>query len=158
MQNLQFFDFAGAGQDVNGPVDASPGTLDLRVSGMSDNHDIEPLAAELLGPHVDFGNQGACGIDDAQIFFPGGPYRGRGNSVGAENDRRVLGHFLQALDEHGAPNFEVFHDMPIMNNFVQDVSRPSVTVEGLTNDFDGSSGSGAKPSRLGQNDLHRAPP
>src|SRR4029079_10585847 len=72
----------------------------------------------------------------------------------AENRDGAGGHFIGFLDKDDAFVGQILHHMRIMDNFMPDIDRRAEFGEGLLDNFDGALYSGAKPSRLGENNFH----
>src|SRR5260370_27713891 len=76
----------------------------------------------------------------------------------AENRHRAGGHLVQFLDEAGALGLERFDDIAIMHDLVADIDRRAILLQRALDDLDGADDPGAKPARLGKNDLHSLHP
>ena len=105
---------------------------------MADEHDGEALLRQFNGLEVDFGDQGASGVNHEQ--FSGGGFftHSRGDTVGAENDARSFGHFGQLFDENGTRAAQLFHDVAVVDDFLPDVDGRAIKIEGNFDYIDGS--------------------
>jgi hypothetical protein len=75
----------------------------------------------------------------------------------AEHSRRPARHFGQALDEAGAAGLQVRNHMAIVHDLMADIDRRAIFLERALDNIYGPHYTGAKPSRLGQDDLHSPP-
>ena len=69
------------------------------------------------------------------------------------DDTGPIRNFIQFLDENGALGFELFHDMPVVDDFLPYINRTRVELQGNFNDIDGPFHTGTESARLGQEHL-----
>ncbi len=66
----------------------------------------------------------------------------------AENGTSAVGHFVQFLDENGAEFAEFLNYVFVVNDFLADVDRATVEIQGDFDDIDSPDHAGAEPTRL----------
>jgi len=74
--------------------------------------------------------------------------------MGAENCHRTRGHFIKRFYEECPLVFQIFDDMMIVDDFVQDVDGCTVNLQGTLNNLDCSNHACTKSARLRQYHLH----
>ena len=76
------------------------------------------------------------------------------HAMGAEDRHGARRHVLQCLDETRALRLERFDDVAIVDDLVAHVDRRAMLGQRPLDDIDRPNDAGAKPARLGENDLH----
>ena len=77
------------------------------------------------------------------------------DAVGAVEQRRAFGHFVERLDEHDAAPLEALDDVLVVDDLVIDVERGTEEVERPLQALDRHVDAGAEAAGIGQDDLHR---
>ena len=128
----------------------------LGVAGMPDQDQLIPLDMIAIDLVVHLDDQGTGGVDDLEP--PTVPLLPDflGDAVGAENHDRPVRHLVELLHEHRALLAQGIHDVPAMDDFVTDIDRRAVGLEGQLDDVDGPVHPGTEAPRIGQNDFHNA--
>ena len=140
--------FAGVGQIDGGDViygfderhragrDLAEGADHFRVPGMADEEDVPPVLDQPLRLPVDLRNKWTGGIDvgEAAILRFGGDRLG--NAVRGEDDRPVVGHFVELVDEHRAQFAQPIDDEAVVDDLMTDIDRRAESLEGELDDLD----------------------
>jgi hypothetical protein len=98
---------------------------------------------------VNLGDEGAGGIDDAEVPVGGLRAYGGGDAVGREYDEAAFGDRVDLLDEDGTTAFEILYDVTIVDNLTTDVDRGAEAVEGALDGFDGALDAGTEGAGAG---------
>src|SRR5215510_2044086 len=77
--------------------------------------------------------------------------------MGAEDHDRTFRYFCQLFHKHGALGTERVHHVPTMDDFVSNIDRRPILLEREIDNIDRPVDSGAKPSWIGEIDLHNRP-
>src|SRR5580693_8173969 len=83
-----------------------------------------------------FGDERAGGVNHAQLPFLCFGAHARWDAVGAENENRADGNFLDGFDKNGAATAQLVHDVAVMHDLVMDVYRIAVGFEREFDDID----------------------
>ena len=134
------------------------GAEHLIVPLVADEQDGVALARKADGLEVDLGDERTGGVDGAQAAFERSGPDGRGDAVGAVQDRGPLRDLVDAVHEDDAALAEALDDGPVVNDFVIDVERRAVQLQGPFQALDRHVDAGAEPARVRQDDLHIPPP
>ena len=100
--------------------------------------------------HMHLGDQRADRVKDPQITRRGLLAHGLGDPMGAENDRGIIGHFVQLLDKDRALVAQRIHHILVMHHLMADIDRRAEQVQGAFHDADGPIDAGAKTARVGK--------
>jgi hypothetical protein len=73
--------------------------------------------------------------------------------MGAEDDARAGGNFVQFFDKDSAGASQLIHDVTVVDNFLAHVNGSAIEIKGYFDNVDGSHNSGAKPSWPQQDNL-----
>ena len=125
---------------------------------MADEDHGAAVADVVAALRVHFRHQRTGGVEHAQLAF------GRliddlfRHTVRAEDGDGVRRHLGEVLDEAGAARFERIDHPLVVHDLVAHVDRRPVFIERAFDDLDRAHDAGAKPARLGQNNLHLPPP
>ena len=118
-----------------------------------DQHDGVVLAGVADRLEVHLGHQRARGVDHAQPAALGFiTHRGR-DAVRAENDRRIVRHFVELVDEDRALRPERLDDVGIVHDLLAHVDRRPADVQRELHDVDRALHARAEPARARENDL-----
>jgi hypothetical protein len=125
-------------RNVGGAVDegralggVTHGALDLLVTGVADEEDLEVLLGEPHGLPVHLGDERARGVDGVEVTV-GGTLHDRGRDpVGAEDDVGALGHLVDVVDEDRALLLEGRHDVDVVDDLLAHVDGRAEALEGL---------------------------
>ena len=122
---------------------------------MADEDELAAGGGETAGLVVDFGHQGARGIDGGHLAPPGLVVDAVAHPVGGEHDAGPVGHFRQFLHEHGAGGFQAGDNVRIVDYLAAHVDRRAVALQCPLDRLDGALHTGAERPRLGQQYLPR---
>ena len=99
------------------------GALDLFVTGMTDEQDVDVIARESLRLAVHLRDEGTGGVDRVEPAIGGAlHHRGR-NAMGGKNDVRALGYLADLVDEDRALLFEGRDHVDVMHDLLAHVHR-----------------------------------
>jgi len=103
---------------------------------------------------VNFDDEGAGGVDFGEVSLAGlSADIGRDAVGGIDNDG--AGWSLRNLvDEGDAALLEVFDDVAVVNDLVEDVNRRAFEIQYLIDDLDGHFDAGTEASGIGEKDFH----
>ena len=107
------------------------GSLDLFVPSVADEKNVVILARKTNGLAVDFGHQGAGGINGVKPAVGRLSDDHRRDAVGGENNGRRLRHFGDFIDKDDASGFEFLHDVDVVNNLLAHIHRGTKALERL---------------------------
>lgn len=148
-------DVGGRLDDLGGVGGLAAGADDLLVVFMADEEDLvsEPGVAD--GLVVDFGDEGAGGVDDAEVALLGSLADGGGDAMGAEDDDGALGHEVDVFNEEDATFFESADHVVVVDDVVVDVDGLSrAEVQHLIDDVDGHAHACAEAPWIWKDQLH----
>ena len=111
---------------------------------------MQPLAVVALGFAMHFADQRAGGVNIEKVPAFGFRRHRLGYAMRGEDDRNVVRHLIQFVDEHRANRLEVGDDKSIVNDFVAHVDRCAVFLDCLLNDLHCAINAGAKAAGFGQ--------
>ena len=141
---VHFFDAA----DHDGLIGRfAGGADDFLVVAVADQQQSAAFAREFQGFQMNFGYQRAGGVNHAQLAFLRFGANARRHAVGAENQHRADGNFLDGLDENGAAAAQLVHHVAVMHDFVVHVDRIAVGFQRQFDDVHGADHAGAKTAR-----------
>ncbi len=104
-----------------------------------------------------FRHQWAGGIEDTQ------PPRRRlllhrtRDTVSAEDDDAIVGHFGQFIDKDGATLTQILDDEAIVHDFMAYIDGRTEDLEGAIDDLDGAIDASTKSTRIGEQNAHYTP-
>jgi len=101
----------------------------LVVVAVADEQDGVALARELYRFQVNLCNQRAGGVNHAQPPRRRHLAHRRRDTVGAEDEPRAFGDFLQMIDEDGALGGQLAHHIAVVHDFVQHVDGRAVGLQ-----------------------------
>src|SRR5437588_3039354 len=99
---------------------------------MADENDGVGFAGVLDRFNVDLGNEGAGGINHAEIAFLAGLAHLRRNAVGAVDDALPWGNLFHAIYEHRSLSGKFIYHVAVVNNLLAHVDRRA---KGIERDF-----------------------
>jgi hypothetical protein len=91
-------------------------------------------------------NQGASGVDNAQLTFLRFRAHARRHSVCAENEHSADRNLLDRFHKYGPAATQLVHHVAVVHDFVMNVNRPSVGFERQFNDINSADYASAKPT------------
>ncbi len=153
--DLEGCDILGLFHQVHCTWSLAHGALDFDVAGVADHDHLEILPAHAMNLPVNLGDQGAGGVDGAQIPILGGlPHRG-GNAVGAVDQLGAQGGLVGFVDENGALGAQIIDHPAVVDDFVAHVDRLFAAGERAFDDLDRAVHAGTKTPGICEDDLHR---
>src|SRR5439155_22492848 len=120
---------------------------------MSDQKDGVAFPGVLDGFVVDLGYQGTGGVDHLGSPAFGELSHLRRDPVGAENDAPSKRNLVELLDKKRTFVPELVHDVSVVNSFLADVNRPSISLQRQVYDVHGPDHAGAEASRRREHNL-----
>jgi hypothetical protein len=129
--------------------------FDLRMSGMTDENEPAPLRHIALALIVHLGDQRTGRVQDGKLPRSRLLLDAFGHAVGTEDGDRVRRDLGQILDKMRAFCLEALDDMLVVDDFMADIDRRPVLLQGTLDNFNGSDDASAKTTRLSQYDLHQ---
>ncbi len=139
------------GDDIGGLAHRADGFV---VVAVADEDDVVALFGEPQHLHVDLGDKGAGGIDFVQLAFLTLAADLRGDAVGAVDDDAACWYLVDGIDEDDAAAAEVVDDVPVVDDFVENVDGRALKFQDLIHDINGHVDAGTESTGVGQNDLH----
>ena len=106
-----------------------------------------PGGVVALGLDMDLGHQGAGSVQEQHLARAGRGGHRLGHAVGREDDRPVVGTFIQLLDEHCAHRLQAVDHMAVVHDLVAHIDRGAVLLDGALDDLDGPVDPGAEAAR-----------
>ena len=140
----------GLDQADGGGRQLAHGADHLRVARMADQNDVLAGGVVALGLHMDLGHQGAGGVQKQQVAGAGVGGHRLGHAVGGEDDRAVVGAFVQLLDEDGAHGLQPLDHMAVVDDLVAHIDGGAVFLDGPLHDLDRPVHPGAEAARRRQ--------
>ena len=119
------------------------GALDLFVSHVADQQDLEVVAREAHRLAVHLRHERAGRIDRLQTAIGCRGHDGRRDAVRAEDDVGALGNLVDLLDEDRAGRLELGHHVDVVHDLLAHVDRGAEALEGLLDGDDGPVDAGA---------------
>ncbi len=121
---------------------------------VADQDDVTPFACISRHLHVHFGHERAGSVE----HFQRSPlrfvlHRAR-YAVGAEDDRRIIRHFVQFLDENRAQVAQTIDDITVVHDLVTHVDGRAEQFYRTLDDVDGAIDAGAETTGIGEKNLH----
>ena len=95
--------------------------LDLLMTRVANEQNVQSLAGESLGLLVHLGDQRAGGVDHLETSQPRLRMDGWRNTVRGEDHRRPLGHLRKFIDEDGTTVLQIFHHMTVVDDLLADI-------------------------------------
>ena len=124
----------------------------LRMAGMADEEDVAAFLDQALRLAMNLGDERAGRIDISQAaVLRRGRHRLR-HAVGGEDDRTIVRHFVQLVDEDRAHALQPFDDEAVMDDLVADEDGRAEPLERQLDDLDRAVDAGAESSRGGNQD------
>ena len=84
------------------------------------------FAGKLQGFEVHLGHQRTGGVNDLQLAGLGFVADRRWNAVGAENQHRAMGNFLNGFHKNRAAPAQLLYDIRVMDNLMVHVDRRAI--------------------------------
>ena len=88
------------------------------MSLMTDQEDVIPFTGKLDGLDMDFGHQRTGGVNGPKVALQGGFTNLWGDSMGAVENRRAVGDFLDGIDKNHPFGFKSIHHRAVVDDFV----------------------------------------
>ncbi len=132
-------------------------SLDFRMAGVADHHDLAALFAHSGNLGVHLGHQRTGRVENAQPARFGICTHGLGYSVRRKHDDAAGRYLGELLDEDGTFGLEVVDDVPVVDDLVAHVDRRAELRERLLDDRDRTIDTGAEPAGIGEQDVHHEP-
>ena len=126
--------------------------LDLGMTGVADQHHIEPVRGVALALLVHLGDQRAGGVDHAEPAVAGRQLHPLRDAVRAEHRDRALRDLIDLVHEAGALALQRLHHVLVVDDLVADVDGRAEPLQRTLDDLDRPLHARAEPSRLGQHD------
>lgn len=111
--------------------------LDLFVSFVSDQQDLEVVSRESHGLAVHLGDQRAGGVDGLQLAIGGTLNDSGRDAMCAEDDVSTGGHLVDLFDEDRSALLERLHHVDVVHDLLAHVHGGTVMLERF---FDGDNG------------------
>jgi hypothetical protein len=86
---------------------------------------------------MDFGDERASGVNDAEGAVLGFLTNGGRHTMGAKHEYRAVRNVIDRLYEDGAATAQLLHDVGVVHDFVMDVNRSAVGFQSEFDDIDG---------------------
>lgn len=131
---------------------------DFVVSFMSDEDDAVTFACVPDGFDMDFGDEGAGGIDRAQSSGAREFANFGRDSVGAVEENRPFRDVAQVIDERDSLGRELIDHMLVVNDFMIDVDVGAEATNDFVEGLDRHIDPGAETTGVGQKNFHRSCP
>ncbi len=128
--------------------------LHLRVSFVADQNGFTAVLQIVGHFHVNLGYQRTSRVEDLETTLLGFAAHRPGHAVGAEDDRGVVGHLRELLDEHRALIGEIVHHVLVVHHLVAHVDGRTENAERPLDNLDGAIDAGAEATWIGQQDFH----
>ncbi len=125
------------------------------MAGVADEEDVAPFLDQALGLAMDLGDERAGGVDIGQPAALRLGWHGLRDAVGGEDDRAIVRHFVQLVDEDRAHALEPFDDEAVVDDLVAHVDGCAETLERELDDLDGAIDAGAESARGGDQHAQR---
>jgi hypothetical protein len=125
---------------------------DFLVALVPDQEDVVVLLGEADGFLVDLGDQRAGRVDGGELAGRGLVVDDRGDAVRREHDDGPLGDLRRPLDEDRTLLFQGLHDELVVDDFVADIDRGPVLLQGLLDGDHGTVDSRAIATGGGEED------
>ena len=151
---LKAVDVGGMLDHVDGVRRLAERPLHLLVVGVADQHDAVAVAREAPRLDVHLVDEGAGGVDDAQLPRVGIGAHLRRDPVRGEYDEAAVGHLVELLHEDRATCLEVAHHVRVVHDLAAHVDRRPVPVERALDDLDRAVDAGTERAWSGEQ--HRA--
>jgi hypothetical protein len=136
------------GIDNQGAVRSFAGCADdFLVVLMADENDGAFFASEFERFEMNFGDEGAGGVDDAERALLGFIAHGGRDTMSAEDKDGAGRDFGDGLNEDGAAAAELLDDVGVVHNFMVDVNRSTVGFESQFDDVHGADNAGTETAR-----------
>ncbi len=147
-------DIFGGFHDADAVGRFAEGADDFVMVFVSDENDGVFFLGEADGFGVDFGDEGAGGINLEKVAFGGFVADFGRDAVSRIDDGAAGGDFLDGIHKDDALGDETVNNMLVMHDFMIDVDRRAFELEDAVNAFDGHVDAGAKASGIGEEDFH----
>ena len=148
----------GDGLDEQHAVGAlAHGAFNFRVTFVADHHNFVIFLAVTCDFEVDFGNQGASGVEDFKASLLGFFAHALWNAVCTENNCRAGRNIAQLINEYGSFGAQIIADKFVVHDFVANVDRSTEFFNGAFNNGNGAFNAGTEAAGCGENDLHKVP-
>ena len=95
-----------------------------------------PFAGKLQSLEVHLGDQRTGGVNDLQLAGLGFVADRRRNAVGAENQHRAMGNFLNGFHKNRAAPAQLLYDIRVMDNLMVHVDRRAIGFQRQFHDID----------------------
>lgn len=123
--------------------------FDFLMTRMPDEDQRIAVSGESNSFQVNLGHQGAGGINDSKTALLSlRAHLGR-NPVGAEDAGGSFGNLMDIVNKNDASTTEVFNDMAIVNDLVEDINGQWEKSQCSLHDVNGPHHTGAEPSWFG---------
>ena len=129
--------------------DLPEGADHFRVARVANEEDVPPFLDHPLRLPVHLGNQRARRVDVGQPAILRLGRNRFGHAVGGEDDRPVVGHFVELIDEYRAQFPQPIHDEAVVDDLVADIDRRAESFERELDDLDRAVDSRAEAARSG---------
>src|SRR6184192_1108738 len=96
---------------------------------MTDENDGALFAGKLQRLEVHLGDERTSGVNYFQLAGLGFVADRRRNAVGAKNEHRTMGNFLDGFDKNRTAPAQLLHNIRVMDNLVVHVDRRAISFQ-----------------------------
>src|SRR5205809_612833 len=114
---------------------------------MTDENDGALFAGKLQRLEVHLGDERTSGVNYFQLAGLGFVADRRRNAVGAKNEHRTMGNFLDGFDKNRTAPAQLLHNIRVMDNLVVHVDRRAISFQRQLDDIDSAHNARAETSR-----------
>ena len=140
---------------VDPALDPPHRTLDLGMSGVTDQHDIEAVRGVPVTLFVYLGDQRTRRVDHAQSALMRRQFHALRDAMRAEYGDRALRDLVDLVDEPGALALQRLYDVLVVDDLVADVDRRAEPLQRALDDLDRPLHARAETPRLCQHHPQR---
>jgi hypothetical protein len=138
----------GDGVHDDGAVGSFAGGADnFLMVPMADENDGALFAGEFQRFQVNFGHEGASGVNDFQCARLGFVANRRGHSVSAENQHGAVGHLFDGFHKNRTAAAQLLYHVGVVDDFVMHVDWCAVSFQRQFDDVYRANDSGAETPR-----------